>query len=71
VYGPIEQGTLLRRLGIETRAAALKAAVPAKAAEIDAALARLTAAGPTGMGSLFKAIALCDPALGPVPGFDP
>jgi len=70
VYGPIEQGLFLRRLGIEQRAARLKAAPPAKACAIDAALARLTGPGPAGMGRLFKALALCDPTLGPLPGFD-
>jgi SAM-dependent MidA family methyltransferase len=68
--GPLEQGELLRRLGIERRAARLKAAAPAKAATIDAEITRLTAPGATGMGSLFKALALADPALGPLPGFD-
>jgi NADH dehydrogenase [ubiquinone] 1 alpha subcomplex assembly factor 7 len=71
VHGPVGQGVLLRRLGIETRAARLKAAAPTKAAAIDAALARLTAPGPTGMGTLFKALALSAPQLGPLPGFDP
>jgi SAM-dependent MidA family methyltransferase len=71
VYGPIEQGLFLRRLGIAERAARLKTAAPAKGDAIDAALARLTGPGPTGMGRLFKALALCDPTLGPLPGFDP
>ena len=45
------------RLGIEARAAALKArADRATAAGIEAALVRLTA--PTAMGALFKALAL-------------
>jgi NADH dehydrogenase [ubiquinone] 1 alpha subcomplex assembly factor 7 len=71
VYGPIEQGLFLQRLGIAERAARLKTAAPAKGDAIDAALARLTGPGPTGMGRLFKALALCDPPLGPLPGFDP
>jgi hypothetical protein len=37
--------------------------------EIEAALARLTADGDTGMGSLFKALAIADPTLGELPGF--
>jgi SAM-dependent MidA family methyltransferase len=67
--GPVAQGEFLRRLGIEQRAARLKAnATPQQAAAIDAALARLT--GPDQMGELFKVLAICDPKLGPLPGFD-
>jgi SAM-dependent MidA family methyltransferase len=72
VHGPLDQGTLLRRLGIEQRAANLRAvAPPDKAKAIDIALARLTAGGLTGMGTMFKAIVLAAPALGDVPGFEP
>lgn len=71
VHGPIPQGEFLRRLGIAARAAALRtAATPAQAADVDAALARLTGTGRGAMGELFKAIAVADPALGGVPGFD-
>jgi SAM-dependent MidA family methyltransferase len=71
VHGPLPQGEFLRRLGIEARAAALRAtATAAQAAEIDAALARLTGAGREAMGELFKAIAFADPKLGALPGFD-
>jgi NADH dehydrogenase [ubiquinone] 1 alpha subcomplex assembly factor 7 len=70
-HGPIEQSDFLLRLGIEARANALKAAaLPEKKAEIDAAVARLTQGGRTGMGRLFKAMALADPKLGPLPAFD-
>jgi SAM-dependent MidA family methyltransferase len=70
-FGPISQAELLRRLGIDTRAAALKAGVPrAKAFEIDAALARLTGHGRTGMGRLFKAAAFAHPNIGTPPGFE-
>ena len=34
------------------------------------ALARLTGAGDSGMGKLFKAIAFGDPKLGVLPGFE-
>ncbi|MBX6328209.1 MAG: SAM-dependent methyltransferase [Pseudolabrys sp.] len=69
-HGPIVQAQLLRRLGIETRAAALKAkADHARAAEIDLALARLIGAGRSGMGMLFKAAAFTHPALGTPPAF--
>jgi NADH dehydrogenase [ubiquinone] 1 alpha subcomplex assembly factor 7 len=68
-YGPIGQGEFLRRLGIAERAARLKAsATPAQAAGIDSAFARLTAPGQ--MGELFKVLAIADPKLGPLPGFD-
>ena len=71
-HGPIEQGLFLRRLGIETRAAALKKAVPPdKAMDIDAALARLIREDRTGMGRLFKAIAFSHRKLDRLPGFEP
>ena len=70
VFGPIEQATFLRNLGIESRAAVLRKAVPpAKAADIDAALARLTSTDRTGMGRLFKVIGVADPQLGTLPAF--
>jgi len=71
VHGPITQGEFLRRAGIEARARALKAsATPSQAADIDSALARLTASGASAMGALFKAIAITDPKLTALPGFD-
>jgi SAM-dependent MidA family methyltransferase len=71
VHGPISQGDFLRRLGIEARAAALRAkATAAQAADIDAALVRLTGSGRESMGELFKAMAFADPRLGALPGFD-
>jgi SAM-dependent MidA family methyltransferase len=71
VHGPVDQATLLRRLGIEQRAANLKKVAPAdKAAAVDVALARLTAGGATGMGNLFKAIGLSAEAIGTLPGFE-
>jgi SAM-dependent MidA family methyltransferase len=70
-YGPIDQGEFLRRLGIESRAIALKnTAPPSKVMEIERALTRLTGAGGRGMGQLFKAIAFGHPKLGPLPGFE-
>lgn len=70
IHGPISQRDLLRGLGIDKRAAALKTRAPERAAEIDQALARLTATGPRGMGELFKALAIADPKLGELPGFE-
>jgi SAM-dependent MidA family methyltransferase len=70
-YGPLEQADFLRRLGIETRASALKAkATPAAAADIDTALSRLIGQGRTGMGALFKVAAYAHPKLGTPPGFE-
>ncbi len=71
VHPPIEQALFLRRLGIETRAAALKAvAPPAVAPKIDTAVGRLTEGGKTGMGTMFKVIGLSHHALESLPGFD-
>jgi NADH dehydrogenase [ubiquinone] 1 alpha subcomplex assembly factor 7 len=73
-YGPLPQATLLRRLGIEARAAALRArASPDAAAAIDAALHRLLAPGE--MGRLFKALAITPDSdsprgFGRPPGFE-
>ena len=65
--GPIlTQGEFLRRLGIETRAAALAAAHPGEAEKIGRQLARLTA--PDQMGDLFKVACIASPGLTP-PGF--
>ncbi|MBI3703213.1 MAG: SAM-dependent methyltransferase [Rhizobiales bacterium] len=70
-FGPIEQADFLRRLGIETRAASLKAKATARAAaDIDSALARLIGRGRGGMGALFKAAAFTHPSLGVPPGFE-
>jgi len=71
VYGPIEQGEFLRRIGIVERAERLKAAAPAsKAAGIDAALERLTSAERTGMGRMFKVMGISHSKLKPPPGFE-
>jgi SAM-dependent MidA family methyltransferase len=70
IHGPILQRDLLLRLGIDQRAMALKAnASRDKALEIELAAARLTETGAKGMGELFKALAIADPKLGPLPGF--
>ena len=47
-----------------------KQAAPQTAAQIDAAVARLTGAGRTAMGALFKAVAFAHPALGAPPAFE-
>ncbi len=70
-FGPVTQSQFLRRLGIVTRAASLKAkAAEAVAADVDAALRRLISEGEAGMGALFKAAAFAHPSLGVPPGFE-
>ena len=65
----VEQGLLLRRLGIEARAARLAAGLAGSAREAHlAAYHRLTDGAE--MGSLFKALAIYPPHLPPPPGFD-
>jgi SAM-dependent MidA family methyltransferase len=71
VHGPIEQGAFLKSLGVEKRGTALKAYAPKdKADEIDAAVKRLIAEGRTEMGRLFKVLAIADPQLVSLPGFE-
>jgi NADH dehydrogenase [ubiquinone] 1 alpha subcomplex assembly factor 7 len=69
VHGPITQRDWLRRLGVKERAAVLKAHAPC-GRTIDQALSRLTEGGARGMGELFKVIAITDPKLESVPGFE-
>jgi SAM-dependent MidA family methyltransferase len=71
IHGPLSQRDFLLALGIDKRAAVLKTSAPReKSVEIDVALARLIAGGKRGMGELFKALAIADPRLGPLPGFE-
>jgi NADH dehydrogenase [ubiquinone] 1 alpha subcomplex assembly factor 7 len=71
VHGPVAQRDWLRRLGIDQRAATLKAHAPyGKSNEIDQALSRLTASGARGMGDLCKVMAIADPKLRELPGFE-
>lgn len=67
VAGPLPQGELLRRLGVETRAAALARAEPTLAPVLRRQLERLTA--PDAMGELFKAVCLFQRGAPPPPGF--
>jgi NADH dehydrogenase [ubiquinone] 1 alpha subcomplex assembly factor 7 len=67
-FGPIEQSLFLRRLGIEQRAAALKAT--ANSTAIDQALTRLIGQSRTAMGELFKVAAFAHPSVGVPPGFE-
>lgn len=68
VHGPVPQGIFLARLGIHSRAAALAAADPGRGPRHLHAAQRLTA--PEAMGTLFKALCLCDPRLPTPPGFE-
>ncbi len=68
VDGPISQGEFLGRLGIVERASRLMSANPAKAGEIELAIARLIA--PQGMGSRFHVVGLRSPNLPKLPGFE-
>jgi NADH dehydrogenase [ubiquinone] 1 alpha subcomplex assembly factor 7 len=71
VHGPVTQAAFLRALGIEQRAAALEAGAPAEyAGAIGSALQRLTNEEPTGMGRMIKVMALSNPALETLPGFE-
>jgi NADH dehydrogenase [ubiquinone] 1 alpha subcomplex assembly factor 7 len=70
IHGPVDQGELLKRLGIETRAIALQAVAPEdKRAGIAEALVRLVGTGQASMGTLFKAMAISAPQSGDLPGF--
>jgi SAM-dependent MidA family methyltransferase len=62
--GPITQAEFLGRLGIVERAARLMAVNPMQAAAIEAGVQRLLS--PTGMGGLFKVLAIMSPGL-PLP----
>ncbi len=71
-HGPVEQGVWLKRIGIETRARTLSAAVAEdKRGRIAADLTRLVGTGATDMGSLFKAMAISAPQITHLPGFRP
>src|SRR3978361_434261 len=70
VHGPVPQGEFLRHLGIEQRAATLMAkTTPEISEDISGALKRLTEGGRGGMGSMFKVVAISDPALDVLAGF--
>ena len=65
--GPITQAEFLGRLGIAERAARLMAANPERAGEIETGVQRLMS--PTGMGELFKAMAVRSRTLPSPPPF--
>src|SRR6185436_6991426 len=65
--GPTTQAEFLGSLGIAQRAARLMAANPEHASEIETGTQRLIS--PTGMGGLFKAMAVRSRTLPPPPPF--
>ena len=68
VFGPIEQGTWLNRLGIKLRGLTLSnGQSPQIAGAVEAGIRRLIE--PDAMGALFKVIALLHPALATPDGF--
>ncbi len=67
VHGPVPQGKFLARLGLFQRTGMLARRQPARTGELMAAARRL--AEPDRMGRLFKALAVCHPALPPPAGF--
>jgi NADH dehydrogenase [ubiquinone] 1 alpha subcomplex assembly factor 7 len=67
VFGPTLQGYFLEQIGIVRRAEQLKKAAPDQASDIDAAVRRLI--DPSEMGTLFKAMAICEDRSPGVPGF--
>lgn len=69
VHGPVTQGDFLKRVGIDTRAAALiQKATPEVATDISVALKRLTDTGRSGMGSMFKVLGISEPRLTGIAG---
>jgi SAM-dependent MidA family methyltransferase len=71
VHGPVPQGDFLKRLGIETRAVTLMAkTTPEISEDISGALKRLIGGGRGGMGSMFKVLAVSEPGLTVLAGFD-
>ena len=68
VLGPVGQGSFLRQLGIDARAAQLSRTSPGRAADVEAARHRLTA--DDAMGTLFKAMAWVHPDWADPAGFE-
>jgi SAM-dependent MidA family methyltransferase len=67
----VPQGDFLKRLGIETRAASLMAKASHEASDdIASALKRLIGGGRGGMGSMFKVLAVSEPRLTSLAGFE-
>ncbi len=70
VYGPIDQGDLLREIGVDTRTQALAQRTPDRAEEFEQARRRLVGKEVGEMGGLFKAMVVANRNLAVPPGFD-
>ena len=68
VLGPVGQGSFLRQLGVDARAAQLARTSPGRAKEVEIARHRLTA--DDAMGTLFKAMAWVHPDWADPAGFE-
>ncbi|MDT0574659.1 SAM-dependent methyltransferase [Croceicoccus sp. F390] len=72
LYGTVQQGVFLNRLGIKERAHALAAANPGQAKSVFSGLERLVdARDRQGMGRLFKVLGFGSPQWPPGAGFSP
>ncbi|WID97929.1 SAM-dependent methyltransferase [Bosea vestrisii] len=70
-HGAVTQRDFLLALGLQQRLEALsRRATPAQAEALASGAERLIETGPTAMGELFKVLAVADPNLPPLPGFD-
>lgn len=70
-HGAVTQGAFLASLGLAERAIALSRKAGIEQADtLASAVTRLTGPGPDGMGELFKVLAVADPKLPLLPGFD-
>lgn len=72
VHGPVDQGRLLRALGIETRLQQLEAnASPQQASRLREGFERITGSGDQGMGVTYKALCISHADLpAPPVGFE-
>lgn len=70
-HGAVTQRDFLLALGLQQRFEALsRRAAPAQAQTLAEGVGRLIETGPTAMGELFKVLAVADPKLPLLPGFD-
>jgi NADH dehydrogenase [ubiquinone] 1 alpha subcomplex assembly factor 7 len=70
-HGPATQRDFLLALGLQQRFEALvRRATEAQSEALAGGVARLIETGPTAMGELFKVLAVADPNLPLLPGFD-
>lgn len=71
MHGAVTQRDFLLALGLQQRFEALsRRATPAQMQTLASGVERLIETGPTAMGELFKVLAVADPKLPLLPGFD-